>query len=463
MAGEGFIQADVNVGIGNIPDPSAFIQADAVIGIEAPGAHSPAWGPDIRLHVWLGLGRGNTLILDDDVYGRLNAGNVAAESAGIPPEPIDPLDPPGLWYDVSCDVVSVETQRGATVADGVFAKAEAATATIVLADPTRRFDPMDTTFERLAPDCAVLIWCEVLQLGTFILRRTIFTGRIDSIIEPWKADPGARRATIIASDLVADLANRQRPELFNVPEEYVHQRLARILDYYEGPALLPATSSVLLAATSFSGSAWDEIQHAVDAELGFAYITPYPASDPFAALLNPAALSGLRFLPRSTWDDESVPVLQIPCGIIIATTVSASNRQQRTRVTASRADGPVVTRYRSGRREMGYTRTDLALTDAGVPAWADAVLDAFDRPQAALTGVTLRPAAQPELWPDITAVDLLAERVVIDWQVSPSVEWGLPARVLEVTARVIGISHSITRARWEITWALADADLTVAE
>jgi hypothetical protein len=435
---------------------------------EPPGAHSPTWGAGTRLHVWLALKAGNTFTLDDPIYGRLGSGNIVAAGVGFPRIVADELDPPGLWFDVSCHVLSVETERGATTAKGPFVEAEAGTAVVVLADPDRDWDPADPRYPRFEPGCPVMVWCEVRQsLGPgvwAIVRRNLFVGTINSITEPWSNHRSARQCTIIASDGIADLVKRERPELA-VPEELVHERLARIVDYYGGPTLLPATSGVMLQATTLSGSAWEAIKRTVEAEVGFAYVTPYPA-DPLSGLFL-STLIGLRFLPRETWADDTVSPKNLPCGIIVATSVRASDDQRYTRVTAGR-DGDTehhdVTRSVVARREIGLKKTDLALTDAGLAPWAEFVLAAFQaRWTSSLTGVTLRPAAQPDTWVDVTGVDLLDERITISWQPDPDTDGGLFPPTIIVTARVIGIRHSITRARWEVSFNLADATQIVAE
>lgn len=447
-----------------------------------PGASNPLWGEGTKLHVWMGLARGNTLTLDDDVHGRLDSGNVLGGVTGTPP--IEPDGLPHLWADVSCDVLDVETTMGATTADGLMARAEAGTARIVLADPERRYDPVnpDSTFEyqgvsRLTPGMPVLIWAEIQQFGVYTVRRTLFTGRADSIAEPWTPHPSQRRCTIVASDFTVDLANRDRPELA-VPVgdgELAHERVARILDAFGGPPGNLDPSSVVMQRTTLPGTAWEELNKVADAEVGFVfvYVRPDLYVDDWEASVGLATTPSVRFFTRDVWADVVPATTVIPCDVVVGAVVTANDGQVRTRVTGQRAAYPDEpdenerserTRSVPAAREVGYSRHDLELAEDEVLPWVEFVLASFQRPRTQVTSITMRPAAVPGTldppvpgaWADVLLAAFMLERVRLEWQ--PPGETTSYA----VTGRVIGVEHRISTTRWEVVWHLGDSDIVVS-
>lgn len=311
-----------------------------------PAENPDLWGA-VRLHVWMGLAAGAPLTLDDATLGRLDRGNV-----------LDGTGAPGtkgrLWEDVSCDVLDVSTHLGATAADGVIARSEASTATIVIADPERRYDPMAPAWPRLVPGIEVLVWAEHSfdQAPDFIAQNAVlFLGRAETITEPWSPHPNQRRCTVVASDVVPDLVANLRAELLRpiAPGELARDRVARILDAL-GPAppladtvtrnlssfsyqVVPAVASVVhLQATTLPDSAWAELNKVADAEVGFLYVEPL-ADDPYST----DWVQKVQFLPRSTWENETADPLTLPCDATIGARVTASDGQQRTRVAGQRA------------------------------------------------------------------------------------------------------------------------------
>lgn len=462
-----------------------------------PGANAPSWGNTVKLHVWLALGRGNTFALGPSPFDRLDAGNVIGQLpnpqpapdaviTGFPftlgPMPHDTLDDhnylswhvlPGeargpterLWVDVSCDVIDLNIHSGATTDDGVLAKAQAGTCSIVIADPDQDFDPINGQSKwqfqghtRLTPGVPVIVWADVLQDGLFVLRRTLFVGKALSFSEPWVRDPADRRCTIEAADVIADLANRDHAAL-GTPVgagEFVHQRLERILNAADGPPLQVAGDSLVpLQATDLEGNAWQLINAAADDEIGFVGAVPY-APDPLGFLFR-TEHQALRFLPRSTWFAQPAPVMTVPCEMMTDATVSALDLQIRNRVTAARTGGTAVT-VRSEQSidrfgEHSYSKTDLGLEgddDAG--QWAAVVLALFAFPQARLQDVTIVPGARPDLWWQVLSVRLAMDRVVVQW--TPP---GGTATYI-TTARVIGVDHQINYERWTIQWTLGTAE-----
>jgi hypothetical protein len=418
------------------------------------GAMSPMWG-DIRLHVWAALGHGRPLRWGVDPDDRLTAGHVWG---GTMPGPVTG---DSLWIDLSCDVLDLTITSGATRADGVVATAEAGTVELTVADPAQRLDPLnpDSPWRaRLQPGVPVLIFTESLQdagVGSFILRHTLFVGTVESIREPWTPHPSARRARITAVDATAALVALERPELPAAigAGDSVDARLARILDYHSAPMFLVAgDSDVTLAGTTLDGTAWAQIGDAVDAEVGYVHVTPAVRNPLDALYFND--LVALRFVPRSAWTDRTDPTVTVGSDEVVAATVSAVDQNIRNVVNAKRDGGADVTvRSQSSVDRFGqhsYSATDLQVgDDSQVAQWAEFVLAAFAYPSATLDDVTILPAVTPDLWRKVLGVDLVTEPVEVIWHPPGS------ATTFDVVARVVGVTHAISHARWSVTWTLA--------
>jgi hypothetical protein len=316
----------------------------------AGAENAKLWGA-VRLHVWLALAAGAPFTLDDGQLGRLDQGNVLDGDGQAGPMG-------RLWVDVSCDVLDVVTHRGAGRADGVMARAEASTATITLADPQRRYDPIEPEASRLRPGMEVLVWAQhsFEVAPDFVpLNACLFLGRAESIIEPWSPHPSQRRCTIIASDVVTDLANASRAELVTPVGhgEGARDRAARILDAFDGPPLsdltvrrrvfvnAQPTTSHLQGAT-FAGSAWEQLNAVADAEAGFVFIEPLPAG-PYPSETSTNWEQQVQLLPRSTWTNTTADPFTVPCAATIGVRLTATDTQHRTRVTGQRAALPVET------------------------------------------------------------------------------------------------------------------------
>jgi hypothetical protein len=438
------------------------------------GAENPTLWGEVRLHVWMKLAAGRPFTLGDPVLGKLGRGNVLGGTGDVGDIG------QSLWVDVTCDVLNVTTHLGATQAEGVIARAEAGTCTLVLADPLRRYDPVASESPRLVPGVEVLVWAQHslwLEPDFAAENAPVFMGRVETIAEPWTPHPSLRRCTIVASDATADLVASNRAAL-DTPVgagELARDRVARILAAFAGPPLnevtirlddpdlhVPAVPSVVvMQGTTMPGSAWAELNKVADAEVGFLYVQPV-APGPWSTDWQ----QQVQFLPRSTWSNTTDDPLTLPCGAVIGARVTASDAQQRTRVTGQRALMPgeedipanrvAHTRSRPAQRPLGYTRTDLELAEAEVLPWVEFVLATFAEPRVKVDMVSLRPGAAPGLWPGVLRTELAVDRVRLEW---------LPpdgGGEVTVTGRVVGEDHQISRASWTVDWFLADVILVAS-
>jgi hypothetical protein len=417
------------------------------------GAYSPWWGGDIKLYVWAGIHAGSPFRWGDSATDNLDAGNVWS---GGQPMPVPPAG--RLWVDLTCDVISVQTDIGGTRADGAIAQAEAGTATITLSDPTRKYDPTNPNgpFQfggqtRLSPGANVIVFAELWD-GSAITQYRMFTGSVDTWSEDWVLAPSSRTAVIQASDAVKDLVNLDYGEQPEVGAgDTVDNRIDRILDHYgwTGTAALDISENTL-QATTLAQSAWELIGRATEDELGFTYLDQ---------------LGALQFRNRATWSIRSTPVLTVGCApvttaydVMTTADVEAANLNIKNAVYASRTGGTQqVSRSETSISRYGlhsYKRTDLDLQDDGqVGAWADFLVSIQGVPRTQLDSLSIKPRFDPAMWAPLLALELVADRVRVLWT-PPDMN-----TTTEVVGRTIAVSHSVSRRAWEVGLQLAMADI----
>jgi hypothetical protein len=413
------------------------------------GAYSPAWGGDIQLYVWIAIRAGTTFTWGPSDNDNLDAGNVWGAGTVVP-EP-----PEGrLWIDVSCDVTTLDTRIGGRRSDAEITRAEAATASITLADPERIYDPLNPNSpwqyggrSRLAPGTPVWVWAEVLVNTTTVDTFRIFTGTVDTWQEDWAFHKADRQARVEASDHTATLVNLdwgEQPD--QGTGDTVDERIERILDHYGylGARDLDA-STITLQATTLAQSAWELIGRAVDDELGFVWFDREGT---------------LQFRNRDVWRTRPTPVLTIGCpdghDAVVDADVSASG-PMRNLINAAATGGTTQTARSDESIALygvhGHKRTDLGLqTDTQAGAWAEFLIQVSGFPRATLDIATLKPAFTPAMWPALLDLKLVTDRVHVQWQPP-----GEP--LIESTGRVASVAHTITRHTWEVDLGFAMADI----
>jgi hypothetical protein len=417
------------------------------------GAYSPWWGGDVRLYVWAGIFAGSTFLWGQSATDNLDAGNVWG--GGL----TSPTPPAGrLWVDISCDVLSVQTDIGGTRSDGAIAQAEAGTATVTLTDPTRKYDPTNpnSPFQyggqtRLTPGADLIVFAELWD-GAGITQYRIFTGTVDTWSEDWARPPSSRQAVIVASDGVKDLVALdygEQPEIG--AGDTVTQRIERVLTHYAWPGVRVLDASLnTLQGTTLAKSAWELIGRATEDELGFSYLDQ---------------LGAFQFRNRTTWSTRPAPVLTVGCAPATAaydtmTTaeVEAANLNIKNAVYASRTGGTQqVSRAEESISRYGlhsYKRTDLGLQNDGqAGAWADFLVSIQGTPRTQLGSLNIRPRFEPAIWEPLLNLKLVTDRVQVLW--TPP-DMGVTT---EVVGRAIAISHSVTRRAWDVGLTLAMADI----
>jgi hypothetical protein len=428
----------------------------------AGGACAPAWGGYVRLFVRAALAAGTTMHVGPHPNDRLDAGNVLG--GGIPARAGEPIA--RLWVDVTCDVLDLTVAGGASSAQGIFSKADAATATVTLADPAGIYDPLNPdspwTFgdvSRLVAGTPVEVFAEVVAdpaaptptVETFYL----FTGTADSWGEDWTPDPHERRAVLIATDATKTWVRYDRPEQPAVGAgDTIGARVQRLVDYYDWQGTVEAgTGTVTLQATTLAAPGWELLNRALDDELGAVHFTPEGA---------------LRWLGRNVWEAEPLPLFTVGCDtpdaydVLMDASPTNMDAQLRNSVYAARTGGTsqhAISPASVGRYGVyEYQRTDLGLeSDAQAAEWAADVLRIYAWPQIALDDVTMLPAVAPDSWAcwvDVLGLETFVGIVRVLWA-PPDIPDRAP---IDLLCRVVGTKHTVTRTEWAVQWVLVNAD-----
>lgn len=386
----------------------------------------------------------------------LDAGNVMG--GGIPALRVAPGR---LWVDLSCDTLDVDIHGGATAGQGIFGKVDAVTCTVRLADPDGIYDPLWSGgpfqyggHSRLVPGVPVEVFAEVVNPSDSSVQQfPIFTGTADSWGEDWVPHPWQREATLIASDPTKTWARYDKPEQPAVGAgETVQQRVARLVSYFgwsgtvEDPT--PGASVRTLAATTLAQPGWELLNRTMDDELGAVYFTP----------------SGdLRWINREASTNQPTPRITLGCAtvqtgahdILVDATPQKFDLQLRNDVWGARTGGTAQHALSQGSMDhfgpYPYQRTDLGLADdAQALTWAQFVVSLYAFPQIGVDNVTMLPAIDPAswtVWSTVLSWVLFTDVAHIAW--APP---DLPDHVITGDFRVVGVQHTISRARWSVTW-----------
>lgn len=416
------------------------------------GAQSPWWGGNVKLYVWAAIYSGTTMLWGQSATDNLDSGNVFGGGPTIPPPPAG-----RMWIDLSCDVLSLETNIGGRRSDGAIAQSEAGTCTIRIADPTRKYDPTNpqSPFQyggqtRLSPGTRILVWAELLE--STVTKYDIFTGTVDTWSEDWALHPANRAAAVIASDATKDLVNLdygEQPEIGT--GDTVTQRVERILTHYGyAGARSIASSTRTLQSTSLAQSAWELLRRTTEDEIGFMFLDR----------------SGvLTMVNREMWVTRPAPVLTVGCApgltaydVILDADVQAASLDIRNGVYASVVGGTQqIARNEASISRYGlhsYKRTDLGLqTDGQAGAWATFLVALQSVPRAQLQSVELGPRFDPAVWSALLGLRLVVDRMRVVWAPPGT------ATPTDSVGRVLGLAHEVTRKRWNTTVSLALADL----
>lgn len=370
---------------------------------------------------------------------------------------------PGAWLNVVCDVQRVAFRRGAARLQGVLTQTEAGTGSITVSDTSGTFDPMTNG--------------DVIHKGTPLRVRAwgtdamgarwdvvLFTCEVDELFVRYLAED-APAVTLTVVDLVGPLAAWQSTgEVIPVGGgEDLRQRALRVLDTVGRGTLSPHGDlqfTATLAATPLERP-WQELQAAVEAELGRLWVDRY---NRLVATSRNSLLSGPV---RGTLSDVHGETTHGPhCCVADAAVVYGvelmanrgigSRRLQPAEVTAA----PVfqtddeVSQLRYGLGALDRRGRLELQTDGQAEAWTAAAIASSSRPELRVDSV--QPAPPPgdldtalAAWPAVLATDL-GDR----WAFLFHPVYG-PTVV--TTVGVLGIELEATPENWSVTWTTAEA------
>lgn len=385
------------------------------------------------LTVELGFGAdvtgGSYFVLNDPIKGKLNDATYL-------------LAPATVFVDVSDYVSAVVTSRGR---ERDLDEYSTGTATIVLNDTTRRFDPSYGS----SPYYGMLTPGRRVQIGWMGV--PIFRGYIDDLSNTYEAGNRMSRVTIECVDGLAILANQELDEIAPAYSgDLVGARISRVLDRTE--VTFPATRSIdtgnaTLGATTLGDNALSYLQACNRAEAGYLFIS---ADGTFTFRNRLSTFNNLSStVVLSDTRANGVPYLTV--------TQRSASDVLYTRVTGESETTSVVVTATSASTTDYFVRT-LALgtlfnlDDSQTQALVDFYLERFSsteqRFQAAKFNMVALTQAQVSVLVGLDLTD------VVTVERSPL---GIGSAIQRLSI-VDGIQHRITEGSWETELTFANAD-----
>jgi hypothetical protein len=382
-----------------------------------------------------GVGAATTMIFDDADSGRFNTGTFAGAAA---------------FVDVAEYVRAGSITRGVSRFEGVYGRAEAGTAQVLLDNRDARFDPLNLAGPYVAAGAS-----QVRPMRAWRIRaggEDLWRGFADS----WDLSYplGASDATCLlrGTDGTKVLAGFDAPEQGSQGAgELSGDRIARVLDHAGWPAedrvLDPGVT--VLEATTLAQPAWSELVLTSDSEIGEIY---FDGAGRFVFRDREAIMTDARSVTvQAEFADDGTGLPYVDLA------VASDDEQLANQV---RIDGPGITTEQVAEdtasqvvyQTRSFVRTDLLLrTDADALAYAEYVLYLLAEVELRFDTLTIDPRADPaNLYPQVLGREL-GDRIAITF--TPP---GGSAVRRECFIR--GIAHVFDTAGWITTWALQDAD-----
>ena len=237
---------------GNGPGAASYFTLDNTDkGVLDQNWLAPTSSPGVASPVWF--------TLDDTGRGKLDTGMLAGDALGA-----------GFWVDASSYVRQIQTRRGRRRLTEAFATG---TATIVLENNDRRFDPFNTAGPYAANGVSNLrsrVPCRIAATyaGT---RFPLFAGFVDEW-SPDYSEPGQGACTVTVSDGFKILAGYDPPGLASAvgAGELSGARINRILDNAGWPTVDRRIDTGVspMQGTTLAANALSELKLVADSERG---------------------------------------------------------------------------------------------------------------------------------------------------------------------------------------------------
>lgn len=376
-----------------------------------------------------------TMIFGDADTGRFGTGTFGGEAA---------------FVDVTSYVRSGAIRRGVFRTDGIYGRAEAGTAEVVLSNLDARFDPtnLDGPYVAAGESQVKPMRAWRIRAGSVDLWR----GFADAWDLAYPAGGHDAVCTLRGTDGTKVLANYDGPEQAEQGAgEDTGARIARILDSAGWPAAerVIATGLTAVQATTLAAPAWSEILLTSDTEIGEVYFD---------------GAGRLVFRNRhALWTEARSRTSQATFGdgpgeLGYTDLDLAHDDQQIANLARVARVGGVeqVAEDLSSQAEYmtrTFERSDLIhTTDDESADYAALVVGVLARGELRFDSITVDPRRDPDaLYPQVLAREL-GDRITVRRRPP-----GREADPIERAAYIRGIAHTFAPDTWVTTWTLQDA------
>jgi hypothetical protein len=380
----------------------------------------------------------------------------------------------GTWVDITDWMQSGSIERGATRHDGVYARAEAGMAHVILNNHDARFDPTNLDGPYVADGAsqvrprrpwriiATLVVGGAFQPDAFQEDAFQVSEGAAAVVPIFRgfAEPGWRSMFALAGrdatvtlegvDGTTVFANYDGREVSPIGAgETTGERIERVADLVGWPEDLRLIAEGLtrVQGTTLAQNARGELLLAADTELGEVYFDGAgrlvfrdrdAITDEFRSAVSQATFGD---------DADELPYVSIA--------LADDATQVRNVVTISRAGGVAVTKSDEASiatyLTRGFQRTDLIhRTDGESLDYRDYILAVYGDTEPRFDSLTIDPLADPDtLWYQAIGREL-GDRITV--RLRP------PGRATPIERDCIirGISHTWTQTTWRTRWALQD-------
>lgn len=376
---------------------------------------------------------GTALVFDDADRGKFDTGTFGGSFA---------------WVDVTEFVRSASITRGVSRFDGVYGRAEAGRATVVLDNSDARFDPTNTASPYYAGGVT-----QVQPMRRWRIRadgQPLWYGFADSWDLSYPVGGHDAVCTLTGTDGTKVLANYDGVEQSSQGEgEPTGRRIERVLDNASWPSDQRDldTGNLTVKATTLAPPAWTEIVLTSDTELGEVYFNG----------VGQIVFREQRAIMTET--RSTVPQGEFSTGGTLPyadLTVSTDDTNLANLVKIARDGGTeqtasdVTSQLRYLKRS--FERSDLTMqTDAVALAYAQYVLYLLKDVELRFESLTINPNRDPAfLYPQVLAREL-GDRITVRWRPPGGAE-------IVRDCFIRGIAHQMdVGGMWSTTWALQDA------
>jgi hypothetical protein len=379
------------------------------------------------------------LIFDDVTRGKLDTGQFGDT---------------GVFVDLISWFRGGTITRGVSRHDGIYGKAEAGRATMVLANEDRRFDPTNLAGPYVAAGVTQV------EPEREFRYRAVYAGvgynLFRGFADDWDlsyAPPNVSNAILRGTDGTKVVSNYDQNAGGVVGTgEDTGARINRVLDNIDWAASDRDIDVGLttVQGTDLSANAWAEVVLNADTEIGEVYF------DGTGKLVfrnrHAFLIEGRSTTPQAVFGDEPGELGYTGLGF------SSSGAQIRNLIRISRVGGTQqtatdpasVAKYRT--RTWG--RSDLIMqTDAAALDYAQYVLSLLKDPELRFDTITVNPRSDPaNLFPQVLGREL-GDRITIKF--TPPGGGGR----IERDVFIRGITHDIGLDTWKTTWVLQDAEV----